>query len=563
MANPRTGERARFCWKERTGNLRKRTRPRSASRVGLSKSGSFIALAVTVVFGMIGGTGNAWAQLPATGPIATSPGSIRSSHDFSGGAIAQTVQLRPPQSARAETMQPDRRDSGAHPPFTLAGNTASEDSPLLRAGGFPRSLQPNIHPMARGDAPQERVQWRSLLRDSGMLLGVMHGFRIATEPSTRDTLKNNPVTGYFDSVGSMHGWSDGDGLFENYLGHPIQGAIAGYVWTHNDSRYHHVEFGRNRDYWMSRLRAYAYSWAFSEQFEIGPLSEASVGQIQSSCCAYGFVDHVITPNGGLGWMIAGDALDRFVVRKIEDRTKNRAYRIIARGALNPPLAFANLMAFRVPWHRDNRPGVTSYDGELYLRPAEPSIGRFAQPLIPKFELSATLPSFMIFGGLTCVGGGGVGAFRLSPAWQWTIAVSGCTLGNSLPSNWSGDSLTFSSGPQWTWRSNSRFTPRLGFRIGGQKVTEEYVDPVLKEHVLGSLPPDANPADYYYDYVTPYESTGLMIAVSGGVDLRLNSALAIRLGSVDYVHSWLANLTGRDFNNAVRVSSGLVLSVGTW
>src|SRR5215469_14506968 len=27
----------------------------------------------------------------------------------------------------------------------------------------------------------------------------------------------------------MHGWSDGDGYYKNYLGHPIQGAVSGYI----------------------------------------------------------------------------------------------------------------------------------------------------------------------------------------------------------------------------------------------------------------------------------------------------------------------------------------------
>ena len=89
----------------------------------------------------------------------------------------------------------------------------------------------------------------------------------------------------------MHGWSDGDGYYENYLGHPVQGSVSAYIWIHNDVKYRNVEFGKNPDYWKSRLRAYAYAWAFSEQFEIGLLSEASIGQIQRYCCQYGFVDH--------------------------------------------------------------------------------------------------------------------------------------------------------------------------------------------------------------------------------------------------------------------------------
>lgn len=66
---------------------------------------------------------------------------------------------------------------------------------------------------------------------------------------------------------------------------------------------------------------------------------------------------MITPNGGMAWMIAGDALDRFVTVPIENRTRNIAARIFARTALNPAQAFANLMSLQYPWHRENRATV--------------------------------------------------------------------------------------------------------------------------------------------------------------------------------------------------------------
>ena len=148
--------------------------------------------------------------------------------------------------------------------------------------------------------PPSKVQWMPLFGASLRYLAVMHPFRFVTEAGTRDALKHHPFWGgYFDALGAMHGWSDGDGYYENYLGHPIQGAVSAYIWIHNDPRYRDVEFGKDPRYWKSRLRAAAFAWAFSEQFEIGLISEASIGQIQRYCCAYGFVDHVITPNGGM------------------------------------------------------------------------------------------------------------------------------------------------------------------------------------------------------------------------------------------------------------------------
>jgi hypothetical protein len=186
---------------------------------------------------------------------------------------------------------------------------------------------------------------------------MSHAFRVATEPGTREGMKGPWFDNYARSITSMHGWSDGDPFLVNYIGHPMQGAVAGYIWASNDPKYYRVQFGMNRDYWRSRARATAYSFFYSAQFEIGPFSEASIGAIQQKYPAYGFVDHVITPVVGLGWMTMEDALDRFVIRWLEGKTDNKAWRLLARGGLNPARSFANVLAFRVPWHRYDREGV--------------------------------------------------------------------------------------------------------------------------------------------------------------------------------------------------------------
>jgi hypothetical protein len=420
------------------------------------------------------------------------------------------------------------------------------------------------------DAPEAGVQWKALTKDSLFYLGVMHSFRLATEAGTREGLHNSVVGGYFEALGAMHGWSDGDGYYENYLGHPIQGAVSGYIWVHNDPRYRAVQFGADRDYWMSRLRAYAFAWAFSEQFEIGPISEASIGQIQRYCCAYGFVDHVITPNGALAWMLAGDALDRYVTVPLENRTHNTAARILARVALNPTQSFANLMMFQYPWRRENRATVTEYNGVMYLRRSgslaetvNPAVSRGPFDLVPKIEVVATVPGFYRVGGLSCPGGGAVGALRASDFWQWTLEVSGCTLGNSLPRNWSGDSLTFTFGPQWIVHTAGRWSPHAHFRVGGQKITEEKSDPELKKRVLAGLPKDAKTSKYRDLYTQHWETTGFSLSVGGGLDVGINRALAVRVANIDYTRSWLGTLNGTNFDHGLRFSTGLVLRIGTW
>jgi hypothetical protein len=486
---------------------------------------------------------------------------------------------KPTYSERGRVLAPSRCEQGSCgisppaitiAPFAIPSDTVDRSSPAERSAP-PSPISSSPVPVVRSfDAANSSVQWTSLLKGSMSYLGIMHSFRIATEAGTRDALHNSVVGGYFKALGTMHGWSDGDGYYENYLGHPIEGAVSGYIWVHNDPRYRNVQFSKSRDYWMSRLRAYGFAWAFSEQFEIGLISEASIGQIQRYCCQYGFVDHVITPNGGLVWMLAGDAIDRYVTVPIENRIRNKSVRILTRMAFNPPQTFANLMMFHHPWHRENRASPTQYDGELYLRPSE-ALNEAVSPeghpegfeTVPKFELAASVPGLYQVGGLNCLGGGGIGAFRATDFRQWTVEVSGCTLGNSLPPNWSGDSLTFTVGPQWIVHTAGRWSPHAHVRVGLQKITEEQINPELQKQIFSRVPIGADKGKYHDLYTRQWETTGFSMAVGGGLDVALNRALALRVANLDYTRSWLGNLNGRNFDHGLRFSTGIVLRVGTW
>jgi hypothetical protein len=462
------------------------------------------------------------------------------------------LQQREPQ--QDETQQPEAPPQGS--PFALP-----HPVPL-------NAFQP-MEPLAPINAAPPHVQWVSLMGASLRYLGIMHSFRLLTEPATRYAFQHNPFWGgYLAALGAMHGWSDGDTYYENYLGHPIQGAVSGYIWIHNDPKYRNVEFGRDPNYWKSRMRAYAYAWAFSEQFEVGLISEASIGQIQRYCCQFGFVDHVITPNGGMVWMVGEDIVDKYVVRPFEDRNHNLGLRIAARVALNPVQSFANLMNMEYPWHRENRGAPSHYDGSAAafaraLQPASSSIEPTTYPLVPRFEITATLPSVMQIAGLSCIGGGAVAGFRVSDSWQWTAEVSGCTLGNSLPPTWSGDSLTFTSGPEWIRHTESRWSPHAHFRFGGQKITEQHANLAERNLIEHLVPKGSSLNNYYNLFNTNYESTAVSLSVGGGVDYRLYSGFALSIANVSYVHSWLDPVHNTNFNNGVRFTTGVVLRLGTW
>jgi hypothetical protein len=137
---------------------------------------------------------------------------------------------------------------------------------------------PNASPTAASVPKPEKVNWTGILAQELRFLAIEHGFRVATEAGTRDGGFGLGKS-YWNSVFNLHGWADGDPFYVNYVGHPMNGAVAGYIWQQNDPRYRNTEFGRDPAYWKAKLRGAAFAWAQSEQFEIGPFSEASIGKV--------------------------------------------------------------------------------------------------------------------------------------------------------------------------------------------------------------------------------------------------------------------------------------------
>ena len=240
--------------------------------------------------------------------------------------------------------------SAAHGTF-CAGSVFGRRFAIVQWG-----IPPRGHSSFRGTGIARGVDWGGLFRESFLFLAIENSFRCATEQGTRDAISNPFFPGYLNSVGNLHGWNDGDPFYVNYVGHPMQGAVSGDIWTHNDRAYRNIQFGKNRRYWKGKLRAGAYSYIYSILFEIGPISEASIGNIQAYYPQQGFVDHIVTPVMGLGWSISEDVLDQYLIRRIESQTTNRWILLLARGGLNPARTMANAMALQPPWHRDNRPG---------------------------------------------------------------------------------------------------------------------------------------------------------------------------------------------------------------
>jgi len=426
------------------------------------------------------------------------------------------------------------------------------DAPTAEAPNLPGSMP--ILPVAPLIVPVDNskpkgIQWQHLFNQSLRLLLIEHGFRYATEEDTRHP--HRPFfKGYIDSVGAVHGWADGDPFYVNYVGHPMQGAVSGYLWTLNDSRYLGVEFGKNPEYWKSRLRAGAFAWAYSEQMEIGPISEASIGNIQASWPQEGVVDHVVTPAIGLGWMIAEDALDRYLVRFVERKTRNRTVRALVRGGANPSRSFANVISGRWPWFRQRDHGGDA--AVLQRRPRHELYSVERAPGVAPFEFAANAYAFAGHSGI-CTGGGATAAFRVNSEWQIVLDVNGCKM-TGLENNLTGDSLTYMTGPRWTPPVTGQLVPYFQVLFGGNKLTQELVLPNREGRTL---------ADDTSSPRQQFERDGFAMAAGMGLDLNFNRALAFRLIGVEYTRSWTNDLNGYAAGHGFQLKTGVVLHMGTW
>lgn len=205
-------------------------------------------------------------------------------------------------------------------------------------------------PVPDAALPRATRDWSATLAASFRLLMLEHSVRVAAESKTRRELGGPFWRDYANSVRWPRQWSDGDGWQVNYVGHPVHGAAAGWLWLeHAPSRP-----ADRREYLRSRVQAAAFAGLYSLQFEIGPLSEASIGNVGLRPETTGWTDHVMTPVGAFGIMLLEDAVDRHVLSRLEARISNRLVRNIVRMTLNPGRGLANLSQGRAPWNVDVR-----------------------------------------------------------------------------------------------------------------------------------------------------------------------------------------------------------------
>jgi len=209
-----------------------------------------------------------------------------------------------------------------------------------------------------------KFHWRPALSELGEFLAIETGWNLATNYWVREATFQGPwLNDYFDSVSgfSFSRWGDDNPWYDDYVGHPMMGAVAMDIYIHNDPRGKSLGLQNTKAYWHSRLRALFWSTLYSTQWKLGPISEASIGNTGRAVIydhgkwtnGTGTVGLVVTPVGGWAWNVAEDIVDQRLIVRLEKKSQNPLF-LFTIQFLNPCRGFSNLLRFKAPWYRDSR-----------------------------------------------------------------------------------------------------------------------------------------------------------------------------------------------------------------
>jgi hypothetical protein len=242
-----------------------------------------------------------------------------------------------PASLFLESRTDRESDSQQAPP--------SKETPPQGAVPAPKAVYANQSAQPFQPTTIPKVAWYGI-----QLTFYEHVMRIATQSFTRQQLKGKFWPDYFDSVHVPQHWGDKDHWQVNYIGHAISGGAFTRVW---------IEQREPRTMTASQYlkavgRATIYTAIFSVQYEMGPMSEASIGNVGMNPKDLGWSDYIWTPIGGALWTMAEDACDKYVLAYIDKHVPFMMAKAAARMILNPSRMLANIGMNRSPWNRDER-----------------------------------------------------------------------------------------------------------------------------------------------------------------------------------------------------------------
>jgi hypothetical protein len=262
--------------------------------------------------------------------------------------------------------------------------TAFEKSPLDHSGPA-QSTEPTADsgPVSREatltpvPSLKQGFQWHRALAESFTFLVIEQAYVVHTDFNWVVIENGVPFNHYWRdykqslSAWVHSGWNDGDPNWFGYVGHPVQGALTGFIQIQNDPQGEKLEFSKTKAYWWSRTKAALWNAAYSTQWNLGPLSEVTVEKYGAKtrppwnyngsfpCSKHcltgvGQIDIVMTPIAGTGWLIGEYLLDKKVVRRVEDATQNHLLIDTVRCALNPIRGGAYILHGKPPWYRASR-----------------------------------------------------------------------------------------------------------------------------------------------------------------------------------------------------------------
>lgn len=210
---------------------------------------------------------------------------------------------------------------------------------------------------SKQDGQSDKFHWKPAIVESLYFLGIQHGFRML-QKRTYGELDGKFFKDWGKSVRNLSGWRDNDSSFVNYVAHPMQGAVTGRIFINNSDKAKKLEFSKSKEYWDSRLKAMAWSAAWSTQFELGPFSEATIGNVglydKVGPNRLGWVDLVVTPTAGTGLLIGEDIIDKYILKKWLEKGTSRGKVRLLRMFITPIQSFTNVLGGKLPWKRYSR-----------------------------------------------------------------------------------------------------------------------------------------------------------------------------------------------------------------
>jgi hypothetical protein len=291
-------------------------------------------------------------------------------------------------SSRCDSSKAALVDCTDLTPFEPAQDQIStpKGNPLVHNGGGSAEragATVDAEPASEGAAnalvapEKEGFHWGQALSESFTFLVIEQAYVVHTDFNWVVSENGVPFNHYWRdykqslSAWVHSGWNDGDPNWFGYVGHPIQGALTGFIQIQNDPQGEKLQFSKTRAYWWSRSKAALWNAAYSTQWNLGPLSEVTVEKYGTKTRApwnydgsypcskhcltgVGQIDIVMTPIAGTGWLIGEDFLDKEVVRRVEGATENHVLIDTVRCALNPIRGAAYILHGKQPWYRASR-----------------------------------------------------------------------------------------------------------------------------------------------------------------------------------------------------------------